>query len=77
MEGLEEDEEITADIHTYIQRNTHNSHSLSQPVPSGYGLRENYFETPHPTFPGCHVTLTDAPNHTSQKHQDSETEIGG
>merc|ERR1712208_113496 len=37
LEGLEEDEEITAD--TYIH--THNFDPLSQPVPSGYGLREN------------------------------------
>ena len=37
MTELEEDEEIMADKHTH----THNSDSLSQPVPSGYELGEN------------------------------------
>ena len=36
LEGLDGDEEMTADTHTY----THNSDSLSEPVPSGYRLRE-------------------------------------
>ena len=37
LEGLEEDDKITAVRETQEQ----NSHSLSQPVPSRYGLREN------------------------------------
>merc|ERR1712148_151886 len=41
LEGLEEDEEITADTYTNTYTHTHNSDSQSQPVPSGYGLREN------------------------------------
>ena len=40
LEGLEEDE-ITADRQRNNQRNRDNSDSLSQPVPSGYGLGEN------------------------------------
>ena len=41
LEGLEEDEEIKADIHTHQQRNTQNSDFLSHPVSYGYGLGDN------------------------------------
>ena len=37
LEGLEEDEEITAEPHTHMQI----SDSLSQPTLKGNGLREN------------------------------------